>query len=367
MARFNCLGASYDGLAVLATIAIGTLGGALFNLIGAPLPWLAGALVAIAAASLGGMRVRGEPLQFPVDIRKFFVPIVGVSIGGAFTWELFEAASRWWPSFLALVAFVPIAHAVGFMIYRRLGRIDPITAYFASMPGGLIEALTIGEQEGADPRKLGLLQFSRLIFCILLVPLIFLLVEGVAVGSAAGVSMTRPDAPALSLLDVVVLVAAGGIGLFGGQAIGLPAALITGPVIMSGAAHLAGLTDAAPPDWSLDVTQLVVGVSLGVRFVGLGLRDVFDGMTLALLNVLCILAIAAAAGFLLAEAVAQPIDAVLLAFAPGGVVEMSLIAVSLEISVVYVSSHHVARILLTVFMAQAALGPLKRALRLPKQ
>ena len=92
-------------------------------------------------------------------------------------------------------------------------------------------------------------------------------------------------------------------------------------------------------------------------------RDAFDGMALALLHVLILLAAGALIGALLGGAVSQSIEAVILAFAPGGVVEMSLVAVSLEISVVYVTTHHVLRILLTVFFAQLGLRTVLPAVR----
>ena len=44
--------------------------------------------------------------------------------------------------------------------------------------------------------------------------------------------------------------------------------------------------------------------------------------------------------------------AVFLAFAPGGLAEMGLIALSLQMSVVYVTAHHVLRIVLSVLIAQ---------------
>ena len=50
--------------------------------------------------------------------------------------------------------------------------------------------------------------------------------------------------------------------------------------------------------------------------------------------------------------VGERFEAVVLAFAPGGLAEMSLVAVSLQISVIYVSAHHVARILLSVTFAR---------------
>jgi len=102
------------------------------------------------------------------------------------------------------------------------------------------------------------------------------------------------------------------------------------------------------------MTQLVVGLTLGIRFAGLSRREIRLGILLTSLSVGTALLLAALFGIVLAGIVGESVEAVILGFAPGGVVEMSLIAISLEISVLYVTAHHVARILLAVFFAKIA-------------
>ena len=51
----------------------------------------------------------------------------------------------------------------------------------------------------------------------------------------------------------------------------------------------------------------------------------------------------------------------LLAFAPGGVSEMSLVALSLHVSAVFVSLHHMVRIVLAVVVARSGQRFLARA------
>lgn len=342
----HLLGKDYDPIALVATTLIGLAGALLALWVGTPLPWLFGPVMLVGIAAFAGLTVAGEPVQFPVKARFFFVPIIGVAIGASMTPDVLREILRWWPSILALLIFVPIAHLAGFVVFRRIGRLDPTTAWFSSMPGGLIEAIAMGEQHGADLRMLNLLQFLRLIVCILVVPTAFTIIEGGAVGSASGVQLDTNTA--LGVQDVVILIASGVLGLLIGQKIGLPAALITGPILMSGAAHLAGLTQAAPPGWMVSMTQLVVGLTLGIRFAGLDKREIGLGLLLTAISVTIALILAVLFGLLLSGIVAEPIEAVVLAFAPGGVVEMSLIAISLEISVIYVAIHHVARILLAV-------------------
>lgn len=350
MSQLQLFGQTHDAWALVGTLGLGVVGGLAAKAIGLPLPWLSGALIFVAIGAMAGVTIRQAPLQFPHKLRIFFVPIIGVAIGSAFTPALIEEATRWWPTLLALLVYVPLAHAMSYAIYRNYGGLDQPTAFFAATPGGLIEAIAMGEAQGAKPALLTLLQFARLMFCILLVPLSFMAIEGMAVGSAAGVEIEAATA-SLGFFDVLVLTSCGVIGLLGAQRLRVPAAMITGPILLSGVAHVSGLTAAAPPGWMISATQLVIGVSLGSRFVGETLATALFALKLAGVSVISTLAVAAVFGFIFAGFVGETVEAVVLAFAPGGVVEMSLVAVSLEISVFYVVAHHVLRIVLSVVFA----------------
>lgn len=346
-------GRSYDPLALVVTVALGLGGALLARWIGTPLPWLFGAVVSVGLAAYAGVSIAGEAVQFPVETRFLFVPIIGVAIGGTMTPALAQEIPRWWPTLVCLMIYVPLAQFIGYTIYRRLGKLSQPTAFFSAMPGGFIEAITMGEEHGADVRMLNLLQFLRLISCILIVPTAFTLVEGVAVGSASGVEMTGSDV-AIGVTDAIVLVMAGVLGLWAGKRIGLPAALITGPILVSGAAHLIGLTEATPPNWMIAVTQIVVGLTLGVRFAGMTRQHMSLALRLSISCMVAMLLLSLGFGVALHGIVGESIEAVVLAFAPGGVVEMSLIALSLQISVVFVAAHHIARILMAVFFSKFA-------------
>lgn len=343
--------AAPDPVAILLALGLGAAGGAVALWLALPLGMLLGSLVAVGAVAASGLRPLGRVPQIPQRLRDWLIPIIGVAIGGSFTPQILREMPAWTGSLLALAIYLPAAHAIGYLIYRRLGAIDRPTAYFGSVPGGLIECLVLGEEAGADLRMLTLLQFLRLILCIATVPLVFTLLTGHAVGSAAGAGLRAAAAP-LGLADALVLLAAGVAGVLLGRLVRLPGAQITGPVILSGAAHLAGLTTAVPPGWMVLVTQWIVGVSLGARFAGAGRARLLSALRLAALVTLAVLALAAGLAFALSDVVGQPEAAVFLAYAPGGVAEMGLIALSLQVSVVYVTAHHVVRILLTVMLAR---------------
>jgi membrane AbrB-like protein len=331
-----------------ATLALGAVGGLAAGAVGLPLPWLIGALVVTGVAATRGVRVAGGPLWFPPGLRTLFVPVIGVLIGGAMTPEVLSAAAGWGPGLLAALAFVPLAHALCYLIFRRVGGLSRPTAYFAGMPGGLIEAIEIGEGQGADIRALTVLQFSRIAVVVTLMPLAFSAIAGRALGSAGG---ARFDHAPLGPEDAIVLTLAGVAGYYGARALKAPAAQITGPILASAAAHGFALTDASPPGWIVALAQLVIGVSLGLRFVGLDRAMLRRCLGLSLLSVAAMLALGAALSAAVAATGAAGFATMMLALAPGGVVEMGLVALSLNASPLFVTACHLVRIMATVWIA----------------
>lgn len=342
--------------ALAVTLTLGITGGLIARWLGLPLGLMLGSLGTVAVAAAIGLRPLGHAISMPQSMRFFFVPVIGVAIGGAFTPTVLAQIPGWWPSLLALCLYIPMAHLCGFLIYRR-GGLSPATAYFGAVPGGLIESVTLGEAAGADGQMLVLLQFLRLILTIVTVPLGFMVLTGHMVGSSSGAGMARA-AVHLDLRDVLVLLAAGVIGFRGGYWLRLPAAIMTGPLLASGAVHLLGWTEGVPPGWAVGATQVVVGSVLGARFAGLPKGALWTAARLALLNVGAALVLAFGFALAVGPLLGQPVAAVFLAFAPGGLTEMSLIALSLQMSVVYVTAHHVARIVLSVTLAKVMSGRL---------
>ena len=346
---------------IAATFALGAAGGLLALAAGLPLGMLIGSLVTVAVAAAGGFRLLGAPVAVPQGWRYLLIPVIGIAIGATFPPDFASQAARWWLSLVALAAFVPMAHLVGYLVYRRMGRIAPKTAFFAAMPGGFIEALDMGEKAGADMPMLIVLQFLRLILCIVLIPIAFAVAFNQAVGSGSG--LVRPGSDvAMSLWDFGVLAGCAVFGWWGAARLRMPAAVLAGPLVLSAAAHIAGLTQASPPDWSIVLTQWVVGTSLGARFAGFRGGLLWLALRLSAVYVAAALLLAAAIAALFAGPVGEPIPAVILAFAPGGINEMSLVALSLQMSTVYVTVHHLVRIVLAVIVARLAL-PLVPGLR----
>ena len=340
----------FDPVALVLTLALGTAGGLAAKTLHLPIALLLGSLVTTGTAAALGWRPFGRAILLPLRLRLAFVPVIGVSIGGAFTPEVLARATDWWPSLLALFLFLPLSHATGYAIYRR-GGLPKVESFFGSVPGGLIETVQLGEEAGGDVRLMTVLQFLRLIFTIVFVPLIFTILHGGAVGSASGAALPAASLP-LTLPEICILLAAGILGFATARALHFPAAIMTGPILFSATAHATGIVHGVPPSWLVGATQIVIGCGLGARFVGADHAMLLRAFRLAAVNAVAALCIAFAFALALAPLVDEPAPAVFLAFAPGGLAEMSLVALSLQMSLVFVTIHHILRIILSVTIAK---------------
>jgi len=131
----------------------------------------------------------------------------------------------------------------------------------------------------------------------------------------------------------------------------LPAPTLFGPMILSGILHATGLTASAPPGALVIAAQVILGTVLGCRFCGVPPREVFRAMGISLIVTVLTLVLALVFATVLHGSFGQTTEQVLLAYAPGGLTEMSLIALAMKAEVAFVAVHHVARIVLVIALA----------------
>ncbi|MBY0432248.1 MAG: AbrB family transcriptional regulator [Rhodospirillales bacterium] len=310
-----------------------------------PLAWMLGAMAATTAAALAGL-----DLKVPVPLRRVMLAVLGVMLGSAFTPEIAGHAQHWLGSLAGLAGFVVVATLLTMLYLRKVGRYGMATAYFASAPGGLNEMTIIGAAMGGDDRVISLTHALRILIIVFTVPVWFRLFGGYAGGGNTGLGALSD----LGAGDLLVLASCAVAGSLLARLARLPAVALTGPMLVSAALHLSGITAARPPGELVSLAQVVLGAGIGCRFAGLRIARAVKVMVTALGStaILLVLGLAATAG--LAAWTGLPFAALLLAFVPGGLTEMCLISMALGIDVAFVSAHHFARIVLVVMLAPLA-------------
>lgn len=333
-------------LLTLLCLSCGAIGGAIAAQAAVPLPYLLGALFANAALIFAAPASLLKGYKIPEFARQPFIACIGLLIGAQVHLELIENWSAVIALIIAVTIFAPLAFAANYALFRKIGHYDKPTALFCAAPGGLIEAIELGTQSGAHIAVLTMQQFLRIVLVVTFVPLLISLWAGHPVGSAAGITGAAQGAPS----PLWVILAIGVPGYVLGKTLNLPAGQLTGPLIVAALLSSSGLVPLAMPAWLIIVAQIVVGTALGLRFNGMSTPMLRRGIGLGILSVGVMLALAGAIAALLVFATGLSGQAALLIFAPGGVTEMSLIALSIAADPALVTLAHVYRIILTVLI-----------------
>jgi membrane AbrB-like protein len=310
-----------------------------------------GALFVTMAASVAGLPVLG-----PMRLRTAIVAVIGVLLGSRFTAEVIDQAGQALVTLTILLVYLAAVAAVVVPYYRFVARQDWTTAYFAGMPGGLSEMIELGEAKGADVPAIVLAHSLRIVLTIGLMAVLFRLVLGYDVG--AGASTTT--GAALGLGDAVALGACAIVGAGLGVKLRLPAPTFLGPLILSAAVHLAGITESAPPSLLINAAQVALGTILGCRFLGIAPRMVLRAGVLSLGATGLTLILALGGAWAMAAGAGVGLDQGMLALAPGGLTEMGLIALAIQADVAFVALHHVVRILVVIVAAPMLLRAFQR-------
>ncbi|MDO8419179.1 MAG: AbrB family transcriptional regulator [Rubrivivax sp.] len=121
------------GLALLLVASAG--GMALLALLGAPNPWVLGALAATMALTAAGIELSALP-KAASNAGQLFI---GVALGSRFTAEFARTAPRWLAT-VAVGTLAMIAGSAGFAwVLAQLAGLHPATVLLGTSPGGIAE------------------------------------------------------------------------------------------------------------------------------------------------------------------------------------------------------------------------------------
>jgi uncharacterized protein len=327
----------------IVTLGLATGGAVAFSLLNLPLPFLFGPMAACLIAALSGARLQGLG-QVSVGART----ILGVAVGASITPDVLARV----PQMLGTVALIPVYVAliglIGVPFFRRMG-FDPVTSWYAAMPGGLQDMVIFGTEAGGDGRALSLIHATRVLVIISLAPVILTGLYGVELTGAIGAPLRS-----LPLTELALMVVAALVGWKGGERLGLFGASILGPMIVTACLSLAGLIHSRPPAEAILTAQLFIGAGIGVHYVGVTLRELRRVVVTGVAFVLILAALAA--GFtevITLTGLAHPVEA-FLAFAPGGQAEMTVLSLVAGADLGFVVLHHLTRIVLVILGAPLA-------------
>lgn len=328
------------GLAFLVA-AIGVF---VFHIADLPLPWLLGPIVACLFAALAGVPLKGyKPLNDGMRT------VLGVAVGATMTPAVIATFPAMWPTLLLVPVMVAAIGVLGVPYFRRVWGYDFATAYYSTMPGGLQDMLVFGEEAGGNVRTLSLIHATRVLVIVVTLPFILKEIW------AADLS-NPPGAPLVTVPwhELALMVACAAFGWWGAKRIGMFGASILGPLIVTAVAAMSGVLENRPPAEAIWAAQFFIGMTIGAKYAGITMAEVRRDLAAGI--GFCVILIILTVIFveLIYALELAPGQEALLAFAPGGQAELTVLALIVGADVAFVVAHHVLRIFVVILGAPLA-------------
>ncbi|SEP24994.1 AbrB family transcriptional regulator [Pseudomonas sp. ok266] len=279
---------------------------------------------------------------------------LGIATGLMFeAWDS-ETASTMLPSLGVLLICLAVQIALaGWWLTRGAGwnRTDALLAVY---PGALAAVFDLLESEKASSKVI-IVHLMRLL-------LITVLVSFLIPGQAAAVAVADGDplttGMALTAFSVIALSVLLGRLLL---VIGVPAPFMLTAIIITAVFVKSGwLHGFHMPDWSLNLAALILGVRIGSRFQGLGFAELTRHGRTALVSVGLMIVVAAVFAEVAARWLGCDPLSLWLAYMPGAIETIAIVAFGGGLNVVFILTHHLSRMVLLHF-APALLVQVRRA------
>jgi membrane AbrB-like protein len=317
-----------------------------------PLPWMLGPLVATSLLSIGG-----APTESWGPLRNAGQWTIGATLGLYFTPEVTAlVGSLWWAIALGIGWALLLGWGFGAWLYRlHAPRMHGVpapmlraTSYFAGAIGAASEMTLLAERENARTDLVAASHSLRLLIVTLTIPF------ALQWSGLHGLDVLAPPVRVVDWQGLALLGALTGAGALLMDRLGRANPWFMGAMLVSMGLTMASITLSAVPQGLVNTAQLVIGVSLGVRFRADFLRAAPRWLATVAVGTLGLMAVCAAFAALLAWGTGLPWATLVLGTSPGGIAEMSITAKVLQLGVPVVTAFQVCR-LMAVLMLVAPL------------
>jgi membrane AbrB-like protein len=315
-----------------------------------PIPWMIGPLLATSLVS-----VLGAPTESWAPLRNTGQWVIGTALGLYFTPAVGAlVASLWWAIALGIAWALMLGLCFGAWLRRlhagHLAHLSPAqllsTTYFAGAIGGASEMTLIAERQGARTDLVAAAHSLRVLLVTLTIPFAL---QFWGVSGLDTLTLGTRDVQVTGLLVLAGLTLVGALVM---QWLGRANPWFMGALVVTMVVTLSGVSLSAIPQPLSNAAQLVIGVSLGVRFTPAFVHTAPRWLASVAFASFFMMGICALFGWVLSKATGLHPATLLLGTAPGGIAEMAITAKVLQLGVPVVTAFQVCRLVAVLVLAE---------------
>ncbi|WP_071394908.1 AbrB family transcriptional regulator [Bacillus tuaregi] len=342
-------------------ILVSSMGGFLLSLTGLGIGWMLGTIILAALLCFRQpewLRMTSSPKGLPVSWLNIGQWLLAIELGKQINYSILHIFSENWITIsIMLLLSIGFSMLSGLLLWRY-SKTDMITSFFATAPGGIATLPGIADEVGANTAIVSIIQTMRVFLTVLTIPVIVSAWLAAPLKSTMAVENTLISSGfSLSqLFGTVLLGLAALAGYYVGKLLKIPAPWLVGgmlfvAIFQSVYSFYTGHDLAIWwPALFMILSQVFIAASVGSRFqksmfigVGRTVLVAFIGTVgLIIAMFLCAVFVSQVTGISLITSI--------LAFAPGGVAEMSTTAVILQADSTFVVAVQVLRIVFVILV-----------------
>lgn len=338
---------------VLLTLVVATMAGQIFAWLHTPIPWMMGPLLVI-----GLLSVLGFATASAVPLRNTGQWVIGMALGLYFTPQVGAlVASLWWAILAGILWALVLGWGFGVWLHYRHatelgalpGQQGRVTVILASSIGAASEMTLIAERYGAKTDWVAASHTLRVMLVTVLIPF------GVQASNLHGFDTLALPSRIVHPEGLLILVVASLLGALLMRRLAWANPWLMGALLVSMGLTLSGFTLSALPAWLVAAAQVLIGISLGVRFTPQFMQAGPRWLRSVAVGSLVMMGLSAGFAWVLAQVSGLHAITLLLATSPGGIAEMAITAKALQLGVAVVTAFQVCRLVVVLLLAEPLL------------
>ena len=335
---------------IVLTLLLALAAAGLCLVLRTPLPWMIGPLLATAVLSM-----LGGPAESWTPLRNTGQWIIGAALGLYFTPQVVAlVAGLWWAIALNIVWALALGLLFGAWLYRvhhgygmfHVAGLSRITTYFAAPIGAASEMTLLGERHGAQTDLVASAHSLRVLLVTLIIPF------GFQWAGLRGLDVSVPGLREVVWPQLALLALLTGIGCWVMVLLKRTNPWFIGALAVSLLLTAFDIKLSALPQAMTNAAQLLIGISLGVRFTSGFVHMAPRWLASVALATVGMILLCAAFAWALAQFTHLHWATLLLGTSPGGIAEMSITAKVLQLGVPVVTAFHVTRLAAVLLLAE---------------
>jgi membrane AbrB-like protein len=313
----------------------------LFHALHLPGAWLFGPLAVSAFFAVRGWYA----VKLPNPLYIAGQAVIGTALGAGFSAKTLYAIPQHAGIFTFAVVFILLTSLLNGWLLSRFTRLDAVTAFLGTMPGGAGSMAAMSDSLGADTRLVTAIQYVRLLIILASLAIAASILKAHAIPAASVPAAVFFQATPFVAWKFAVLLALAATGWFAGMKTRIPAGSFLVPTLLYALLGWQGIQLGGWPWPLLAIAYGIMGLQIGGRFHAdtiTMIRSVIlpvIGTTLLLLIGSLVLA------FLVARLMHVDLVSSYLAATPGGLDSVAAVATDLHVDTTIVVSMHLVRLL----------------------